>query len=89
MGLVWNHYCTAFAPSTTPSYVLSTYHSALEQLPWSMFLPDLSAIDAMMKLKMTDNVPSFVFLGKVFPLFDWKTVAAAYRLETVIQVVFR
>ena len=85
MGLMWNHYCSTLALPTTPGSLLSAYHSTLEQLPWSSFFPDLAAMDSMMKLK---NYPPscFVFLGRVFPLLDWKTVGAAYRLVVYVNV---
>jgi hypothetical protein len=82
MGLLWSHYCSSLSQPSTPHYVHSTYHLTLEKLPWSLFFPDLAAMDAMMKLRLMDNVASFVFLGKIFPLFDWKTIAAAYRLAS-------
>ena len=88
MGLLWSYYCSSLSQPTTPRHVLLTYHSTLEELPWSFFFPDLAAMDAMMKLRLMDNVASFVFLGKVFPLFDWKTIAAAYRLASVLDDLY-
>ena len=79
MGLLWSYYCSSLSQPSTPRYVLSTYHSTLEELPWSLFFPDLASMDSMMKLRFVNNHSSFVFLGQIFPLFDWKTIAAAYR----------
>ena len=88
MGLLWTYYCSSLSQPSTPRHVLSTYHSTLEELPWSLFFPDLAAMDAMMKLRLIDNMASFVFLGKVFPLLDWKTIAAAYRLASVFDDLY-
>ena len=79
MGLLWSHYCNSLVQSSTPAYLLSPFHSALETLPWSTFFPGLDAMDHMMKLSLTNQPSSFVFLGQIFPLFDWKTIGAAYR----------
>ena len=83
MGHLWSYYCSSLSQPSTPGYVLPTYHSTLEKLPWSLFFPDLASMDSMMKLRLVDNVTSFAFLGQIFPLFDWKTIAAAYRLASV------
>ena len=88
LGLLWTYYCSSLSQPSTPRHVLSTYHSTLEELPWSLFFPDLAAMDAMMKLRLMDNMASFVFLGKVFPLLDWKTIAAAYRLASVFDDLY-
>jgi hypothetical protein len=65
---------------STPHYILTIYHSALETLPWWTFHPDLVAMDAMMKLKLDERLPqqSFVFLGRIFPLFRWEEILEAY-----------
>ncbi len=64
----------------TPHYVLTIYHTSLEALPWRTFTPDLSALDAMMKLKLIEHVPQecFVFLGRIFPLFHWEQIVEHY-----------
>lgn len=79
MGLMWGYYCDTLVQPSTPGYLLSAYHSALERLPWSTFFPSLAAMDSMMKLSLTNHPSSFVFLGQIFPLLDWKTIGAEYR----------
>ena len=80
MGLLWAHYCSSFSQPFTPRYLLNVYHSSFEKLPWSLFFPDLASLDSMMKLRLTDNnISSFVFLGQIFPLIEWKTIGATYR----------
>ena len=58
------------------------YHASLASLPWSYYFPDLAALESMMKLKLMEQYPAscFVFLGKIFPSFDWRSIVAAYWL---------
>ena len=46
-------------------------------------------MDSMMKLRLMDNLASFVFLGQIFPLIDWKTIAAVYRLADVFDGLYQ
>ena len=66
-------------PNTAP-YTMQAYHVNLVKLPWRDFLPDLTTLDYMTKLKLMDNFPpsSFIFLGRIFPQFNWKNIVAAY-----------
>lgn len=83
MPLLWSHYSSFMTHPNTPHYILSLYHTALEALPWRHFHPDLGAMEAMMKLKVNEWVPAqcFVFLGRIFPLFDWEQIVEYYRLN--------
>lgn len=78
--LLWQYYCTALALPNTSPYTMQAYHVNLVKLPWRDFLPDLTTLDYMTKLKLMDNFPpsSFIFLGRIFPQFNWKTIVAAY-----------
>ena len=81
MPLLWSHYSRFMTHPNTPHYILTLYHTALEPLPWRHFHPDLGAMEAMMKLKVSEWVPAqcFVFLGRIFPLFDWEEIMEYYR----------
>jgi hypothetical protein len=80
MALLWEFYCTSLTVPSPPPSVLQVYHTHLVNLPWSQYLPDLAAIEAMMKLKLMDYyAPScFVFLGSVFPKIEWKAIVTGY-----------
>lgn len=63
-----------------PHYITAIYHRCLGSLPWGSFRPQLGALEAMMRLKMDERLPPacFVFLGAIFPLFDWQDIVDGY-----------
>ena len=81
MSHLWRYYCSTLSLPNTPPYIMEIYHSTMKDLPWSTFYPDLAALDVMMKLKLVEHYPHscFVFVGSVFPQFDWKRIAAGYQ----------
>ncbi|XP_019856290.1 PREDICTED: ectopic P granules protein 5 homolog [Amphimedon queenslandica] len=90
LHLLWFFYCNELSLPATPLHILECYHTHLTSLPWEQYAPDLSAMDLMIKLKINKEVSQmcFVFLGGIFPSFNWKEIAKQYSSDLSLSVHF-
>ena len=50
LNLLWPYYCQHLALPSVPDHVLQCYHAHFTVLPWQQYVPDLPAMDLMIKV---------------------------------------
>ena len=60
---MWHYYCENLALPDNPDFVMQCYHAKLVKIPWQQYVPDLSAMDLMMKVETLLNIVSIINLS--------------------------
>ena len=50
LSLLWSYYCQHLALPSVPDHVLQCYHTHFTALPWQQYVPNLPAMDLMIKV---------------------------------------
>lgn len=58
---MWSFYCQQLALPNSPHHVLQCYHIHMTALPWQQYLPDLPAIDLMIKVDRGGDEMNYLY----------------------------
>uniref|UniRef100_A0A8I3W1K7 Ectopic P-granules 5 autophagy tethering factor n=1 Tax=Callithrix jacchus TaxID=9483 RepID=A0A8I3W1K7_CALJA len=76
-GALWlhlMHYCEACTAPKMPEFILCTFHSAYQKLPWKDLHPDQMLMEAFFKVERGSPKSCFLFLGSVLCEVNWVSV---------------
>ncbi|XP_044132236.1 ectopic P granules protein 5 homolog isoform X1 [Bufo gargarizans] len=78
-GALWlhlMHYCESCTAPMHPEYILYTYHTEYNKLPWKDMYPDQTLMEEFFKVERGSPKSCFLFLGGVLCDVNWMNVLA-------------
>ncbi|KAG7481387.1 hypothetical protein MATL_G00066210 [Megalops atlanticus] len=79
-GALWlhlMHYCDTCTSPKMPEYLLYTYHTEYNRLPWKDLHPDQALMDQFFKVERGSPKSCFLFLGGLLCEVNWVSVLSS------------